>query len=695
MKKIKKIIPYFLILIILVGLFSPMLRVNAQIGYGVDTRTTEQKAADKVADKAAAEKEAASAAATLGNDPFKKEIIDGCGVSPWTWFNGCLLLVFYYTTFQLPSWVLWLSAQFFDVMIDLGIDSSVTSASDFIPAAWGVVRDFSNIFFILILLYVAIQTILGLGHETKKIIVRVVIIALLINFSMFFTKVVIDSSNILALIFYNNLDVNTKNADGTSRPKDPALKDGKDIAGAMWKNFDATKLMTLETIKLLKTTTIEGKTVKEDRLPFSLTLGIMIIAGAIMLWAAYAFFIAGLMFIGRLIELWVLIIFSPFAFMSWTVPKLAGVEYLGWDAWFKRLISTSFMASIFMFFIFLIFKILPHISSFSRGNTETILGTILGILIPAIVIMALLLKATEFAKKGGGQFGEMIMKGAKMAGGLALGAATGGTALALTSGIGGLASKAASSKGLQDAAKETGLKGIAGRMALRTADYGSKASFDMRNIKGVGALAKAGGLNLESSKAIGLGVKEGGYEKARADKVKKRQARAKELEVREDEPLKQAVNTAEQDLQGLLNKVAKDFERIDKDLIGARQEKLDTKSGSPEEATAIAKIKALNDEKNKIKTGVTGITVVGGVNNGKTIKEMQNEVIPYTKNEVVKENRERKWAYAERIEKWGKIGFKFKGKSYNYSFGARERREASQKIRMEAKLDSGTKEERH
>ena len=78
-------------------------------------------------------------------------------------------------------------------------------------------------------------------------------------------------------------------------------------------------------------------------------LGIVVIAGAIMSFAAYCFFVSGLAFLARMIELWVLIIFSPFAFMSFAVPKLSGTEYIGWDDWFKRLMKGRFMAPVFMF----------------------------------------------------------------------------------------------------------------------------------------------------------------------------------------------------------------------------------------------------------------------------------------------------------------------------------------------------------
>mgnify|MGYP003532565324 FL=1 len=134
---------------------------------------------------------------------FQKTIDGGCAGIWNSSFNGCFLKFLYYVIFAIPSGLLIIAAYFFNILISLVIQSSMYDHG-FIDKAWVVVRDLSNIFFILILLYVAIKTVLNMGgHETKSMITSVIIMAVLINFSLFFTKIVIDSSNILALIFYN------------------------------------------------------------------------------------------------------------------------------------------------------------------------------------------------------------------------------------------------------------------------------------------------------------------------------------------------------------------------------------------------------------------------------------------------------------------------------------------------------------
>ncbi len=717
----KKFLPYILILILLVGLFAPTASVQAEdeekgtcsytvfvAQVGERTRTVPEPVTYTrcveiaLADNARGVNDpiwnpgSTPEVKTEGGAPsaFEQTLNEECSLfSP----IDCIAPFLYYTVFQVSALILAISANFFNVMISIALDSTQYTAS-FISEAWEIVRDMSNIFFILILLYIAFQTILGLGGQNgpKKMIAQVIIMALLINFSMFFTKIVIDSSNILALVFYNKLSVETTTEGQSSpRPYEPSTSSNeKDISGGMKKAFDATQLVSEDFFKEAKSINTLGQTVNSDKVPLSIKIGMIVVAGTIMLFAAYAFFVAGLCFLGRLIELWVLIIFSPFAFMSSIIPILSKVESIGWESWLKKLLSASFMAPIFMFFMYLIFK-LVHAEIFGGFlSGKGILANTLSFIIPAMIILALLLKATEYAKKGGGKFGEVAMAGAKMAGGLALGAATGGAAMLGTGLAGGLASKAMTSKGLQDASEEKGtFKGFAARAALRTADYGTQASFDIRKVPGVSALAKAGGVDLESASKVGLGSKEGGYEQRRAEKIKKDQERAKRLEVREDEPLKQELNKLEGDLQGLLVDNSHALELIDKKITTARQNLSDANArfgaGSAEALGAGKNLADLKGQKSARKNG-TEFTDSFGVEydfthvvtaDGNSINNLENTIIPDAHHKLEAKSKSRKRAYADRIGKkklWGSTN-----------------REAAHQIRMGAKLDSGAKEEGH
>jgi hypothetical protein len=627
--------------------------------------------------------------------------IDSAGGS----FFGCVLETFYLIFYTVPALLLFVAAYVFNVLIEFTLQDELFR-STFIVSAWEVVRDLSNIFFILVLLYIAVRTILGIGSsDVKKMIARVVIMALLINFSLFFTRVIVDTSNILALVFYNRIEVQRVNPDGTvSTINYDNVRGEKDVAGAMTHAFNPTRLLTPEFFQATKDVSPPGVPPDPDgRVPVRILLGILVITGLIMGFAAYTFLISGVLFLARLLELWMLMIFSPFAFMSSTVPKLEKIKHIGWEEWTHKLLKTAFVAPIFMFMLYFIFLLVQK-NPFSDVTVQNngMVETILLVVIPAFVILYLLRYAVKFAKEGSGEIGAGILKAGKIAGGVALGgvglaagAAVGGAALVGTKTLGAASSAVASSRLASG-------KGALSRGLRRTAQYGSQASFDLRKT-GIGTLTKKVGIDLDASKAIGLGVKEGGYEKARTDKVKRRQERAQQLEVGEDETLKQEQNKVEADLQDLLKEVSSELELVDKKITSAREDASDAArrfgSGSAEARTAGQVVDYLKDYKTGIKTGSASVfNPTTGVNenkshlkrDGNSIKNLESAIIPEAKAKVLRETRERKQAYADATTKFSTIKIPWVG-NFNNPLVNRANREAAHKIKMENKLDSGEK----
>jgi len=594
---IKKIIPYILILVIvtLAGIFVPadyasaqgtctvvytntnitpdvLLNVSKEICTGLKTNDTNNTlvSTNWVADtNDPPTPPPPPPPQDLEKSPLEKNL-KKCGILFTGTLEGCLVSFFYFVFYGVTSFLLTVSANFFNAIIALTLNSDLTSKSSFIAEGWKIVRDLSNIFFILILLYIAIQTILGLGgHDTKKMIAKVVIVAILINFSMFFTKVVIDSSNILALIFYSKIDVETSQ-NGVKRDYLPITntRGEKDLSGGLVSGFKPDKLMSQAFFDNLKENaqpvpmsatkgilsssaalgaaifvpggqaiglgimglTLWGHFFPTDEIPTSTLLAIILISGLVMGFAAYAFFIAGLAFLGRLIELWVLIMLSPFAFMSFSVPKLAGAEYLGWNAWLKRLLTVSFMAPIFMFFLYFIFM-LVHANIFgslartSDQALQTPIETIILVAFPALVILVLLVQAANYAKKGSGKLGEVMVSGGKMlgglAGGLAGGVLLGGAAVVARKTIGASAMRTAHDDNLRELAA-SGNKGAQKKLAM--ANYLATKSFDFRQTAAGKFVGNKTGMNFDQ----GLGfmgfdtksLKDGSMGKLKKDKEK-------------------------------------------------------------------------------------------------------------------------------------------------------------------------------
>src|SRR3989338_3115796 len=398
----RKFLPYILILVVLVGtgFFGPTEKASAyQVGQAC-TITVDGEKVNGAYVAGVSGREGTSlkcepgATVTVEDTPadFEEEVGGSCLALIKGDFDACAVKITYWLFYSIPSFLLTSVAKFFNVAIHLGLQASVYSSSDFLPQAWRITRDLSNIFFILILLYIAIKIILGLaGHDGKKMIIWVIIMALLINFSMFATKIVIDSYNVLALIFYNKMEVKAiDSTTGKPTPYGQSHKGERDLAGGLFDKMDVTKLMTKEFVTALKNKThdveltklglttaagagaglgaavgsfffglgaapgfllggaiggvgaavkgLAGALVGTNDISFGTKKGGVMVVGAILLYAIYAFFRAGLAFLSRLIELWMLIIFSPFAFMSFAMPALKKVKYIGWGERLHKLL---------------------------------------------------------------------------------------------------------------------------------------------------------------------------------------------------------------------------------------------------------------------------------------------------------------------------------------------------------------------
>ncbi len=480
----------------------------------------------------------ADAEKNSGNSPYDK--LEPCSVIIYGTLTGCLEHIVYFVPYYLGGLAMATAGNILDASAALVISSKLYVAGEsFLSGGWKVTRDIANIFFIFILLAAALGLVLGIdiGHASpKKLVGMVVIIAILINFSFFLTEVVIDLSNSMALVFYNQtnpvkgaLSVGPANSDQVNqltiatpegsdivtRPLSIGLiqsfkpqylnspdfynklpKDSNDSTyeyGAMWHNIKTGISNTV------------GIDVTQFPKP-SIIISLLIMIGAMYLVVAYSFFIAALSLIGRLISLWIAIIFAPFAFVSFIIPAARKIPGFGWDEWLKNLMKSAFAAPIYFFFLFLIMKlagvsIVPGADKL-KDNSVSAGVIILLIVVQAAIIITLLLKATKYVKEASGEIGAMVMKAAKLAGGVALGAAGlaasgafAGIAVLGQGSIGGYGKKLLNDKDLLDKAKNGDRVAIA---KLKAAKMLTTSSFNMGNTKVMG------GIRTLAKKATGM-----------------------------------------------------------------------------------------------------------------------------------------------------------------------------------------------
>lgn len=292
--------------------------------------------------------------------------------------------------------VLWLVGLAFDLSVKISITDLATYAdSGGVRVAWSTLRDLANVFFIFILLYIAIGMILQLPSiNGRRMLVSVIIIALLINFSAFFARLVIDASNVAAVQFFNTLS----NSSETSR-----------LFG--YKGISATFMNALPMAKAIANT--GGTFINTTAIAFGNVIMILV--------AIFVFLTATILFVVRTVTLIMLIILSPLAFLMYAFPNQKGL----FDKWWDTLLKQAFFAPLFLIMVYVTVLILQSDSLAQILQTSENAG--LTIALHFMITIGFMFGAIIIAKSLGAKGASAAMKGAGALTGAAAGAVGWGT----------------------------------------------------------------------------------------------------------------------------------------------------------------------------------------------------------------------------------------------------------------------------
>ena len=365
-----------------------------------------------------------------------------CGLGIWGngSFAGCVagLLEIIGTV---TAYLAVLGATVLDFFIGYSL-SDVSYRSEFVTKGWTVTRDIANLFFIFILLYAAIKTIIegAAKSGTKKMITNVIVVALLINFSLFMTRVIIDATNILARVFYNQIEVKG----------DPivAVEAGGETTGKM----AGTKPVSIALVNNFNPQNLSTDVGLNESTQTGLYLLLLVIIIFVNITMFSVFLSVGIFFLGRVIGLWVAMVFAPLAFISYALPKGAQekMQDIGWNSWLKELINMAIMAPVFIFFLYLILLIGNLNNIITVSPDASAIQNIMKVIIPFIIIISLLKKAKEMAASLAGKVGTQLMGAISKAAGTVMsaipiaGAVAGGAIMGggkIVAGVGKLAGK--------------------------------------------------------------------------------------------------------------------------------------------------------------------------------------------------------------------------------------------------------------
>lgn len=373
-----------------------------------------------------------------------------------------------------------------------------------IDLVWVIVRDLVNLTFIFGLVYVGFKTILNAGSDTKKMLASIIVGALLVNFSLFIAKVVIDVSNVTAIQIYNNMGIG-ENANGTNL-------EGLNVGTAFMAQMGLINLIAVPDPNVKNKMIMKTggwNTDGDGMLPFTVGLAAFVIT------ASFVFASAALLIAIRFAVLLVVMMLSPIAFAASVFPALESYS----KKWWKTLFEQSFFAPALFFMLYLTMKVAEGYSAATQNFDGIFVGDAAqkGFTTAAFFVLTIILMvASLIIAKQMGAYGANFSTrmGARLAAGTvgAIGRNT----------IGRWGNIANDSKALNDAASKGGVRGLAAKAALKSSRYVAKSSFDVRATLDKSGLTKLSGLDLGKPQ-------KGGYEQRQKDIIKQETEFAKSL----------------------------------------------------------------------------------------------------------------------------------------------------------------------
>ncbi|MCD4704668.1 hypothetical protein K8R66_01175 [bacterium] len=357
-----------------------------------------------------------------------------------------------------------------------------------VDSGWIIMRDLCNMFFIMVLLVVAFATILGIeSYSYKKWLGKIIIFAVLINFSKTITGLLIDFSQVIMLSFVSSFKDATEGNLASGLHLNKFLSTNlSDKEGGAYGLADSTRTATglLLALTLL--------------VIFSIVVFIMIVV-----------------ILGRIVTLWVLIILSPMAYLLQTVPF--GQKYA--SQWWSELGKNLTAGPVIAFFLWLALytiqdsgeSVVERMENVKKENEKaaskpkgddkeatveddpsTPLSKMasLDYLLDYVVVIALLIAAIQVTEKMG-------VAGSKLAGSMHQKISSAGTAIAKApfKGLGALASYAD-----RETLGKVGLGYNATKMGIKNL----KDSFAERKKSSLNEITKAASRNLKKGGVMGV-----------------------------------------------------------------------------------------------------------------------------------------------------------------------------------------------
>ena len=233
-----------------------------------------------------------------------------------------------------------------------------------VQEGWRFSRDIASLFFVAILTFIGLATILRLENfQFKKTLPALIIMAFLLNFSGLVVGFVVDMGNLATAVFIQPI----RGLDILTGPLGAAATDLLETMKTV-----PISLMQNDPLTFVTTTLFE---------PILNAGAKAIFYGALVL----MLLLVPLLFILRIGMLWILTVLAPLAFAAYILPQTRSL----WSQWWKQLLQWSLMGVPMGFFLLLSMKIASIPIDLSAAS-ETWFGNILVDIIQPLFILLFL-----------------------------------------------------------------------------------------------------------------------------------------------------------------------------------------------------------------------------------------------------------------------------------------------------------------
>lgn len=298
---------------------------------------------------------------------------------------------------SIGSFSVWIGGSIFDYsmqwfVVEFGSRVRDPLFDGALTTSWSTVRDICNLAFIFGFIYIGIRTIIDPDSSSmKRFLSRIIIGALLINFSLYITQVIIDFTNFIAVKIYDAIV-----------PPNEVIT----ISRALGNYLGINGLFSDVSPEVLAQLSAGG------------TIAFYFAATAFMCVAGFTFAAGGFMLLTRFVTLLLVMIFSPVFFAARVFPQTEQYATRVWNT----LLSSAMYAPAYMLLLYLSLAIANALVKPTDIKMNAVLsGQSSGdgaftVVLNFIIIIFLMVSALTLAKKMsvyGGQMAINLSDGAR------------------------------------------------------------------------------------------------------------------------------------------------------------------------------------------------------------------------------------------------------------------------------------------